>query len=132
MSWLAGRWAYGWLPASKIKDFEGGFQSLAKSKTSKIFIEQVRQAVVPARPSAPAACSCLSFVLGPGNEATGCNAASETYAWLALSTLLLLRACGQVATAVKMCKGFEPEGWDAAAALAGIYLPTYSRCMHMC
>ena len=36
------RWAYGWLPASKIKDFEGGFQSLSKSKTGKMFIEQVR------------------------------------------------------------------------------------------
>jgi hypothetical protein len=35
------KWAYGWLPASKIKDFEGGFQSLAKSKTGKMFIEQV-------------------------------------------------------------------------------------------
>ena len=30
------------MPASKIKDFEGGFQSLSKSKTGKMFIEQVR------------------------------------------------------------------------------------------
>jgi hypothetical protein len=30
------------LPASKIKDFEGGFPSLSKSKTGKMFIEQVR------------------------------------------------------------------------------------------
>jgi len=33
------------LAASKIKDFEGGFQSLAKSKSSKIFIEGVQHAI---------------------------------------------------------------------------------------
>ena len=36
------KWAYGWLPPSKIKDFQGGFQSLSKAKTSKMFIEQVQ------------------------------------------------------------------------------------------
>ncbi|KAJ1485595.1 hypothetical protein T484DRAFT_1792826 [Baffinella frigidus] len=39
------RWAYGWLPVSKIKDFEGGFASLSKSRKSKIFTDSIEAAL---------------------------------------------------------------------------------------
>eukprot|EP00960_Hanusia_phi_P061024 764706-Hanusia_phi.AAC.11 len=38
-------WAYAWLPVSKIKDFEGSFDSLSKSKKTKQFVEMVTAAI---------------------------------------------------------------------------------------
>ena len=38
-------WAYGWLKPTQIKDFEGSFQKLSKLKTSKMFIEQIGNAL---------------------------------------------------------------------------------------
>jgi len=75
MHFVAG--AYGWLPASKIKDFEGGFQSLSKSKSSKIFIDQV-------------------------------------------------------GTAIRMCKGFKPEGWDAAVVSIYIHIYAFAHTRFKC
>eukprot|EP00292_Cryptomonas_paramecium_P008890 CAMPEP_0113684976 /NCGR_PEP_ID=MMETSP0038_2-20120614/14363_1 /TAXON_ID=2898 /ORGANISM="Cryptomonas paramecium" /LENGTH=287 /DNA_ID=CAMNT_0000604907 /DNA_START=70 /DNA_END=930 /DNA_ORIENTATION=+ /assembly_acc=CAM_ASM_000170 len=41
----ADKWAYGWLPASKIKDFIGSFEQLSKGKKPKIFLDAVYAAL---------------------------------------------------------------------------------------
>ena len=42
---LVSRWAYGWLPPSKIKDFIGSFGQLSKGKKTKILVDAVYAAL---------------------------------------------------------------------------------------
>ena len=39
------RWFYGWIPPTKIREFEGAFEELCKKNKSKIFVEAVEHAL---------------------------------------------------------------------------------------